>query len=145
MPVNLNRLQEDEDEEVANNMEQLTISNLEPGKHVPPRCVHPDISRWYPSKSSFPPIFIWDQVRSFAFTFTFFRVLPFFPLFVKLRLARNLRYPTRPRPTFLQPLTKPFTRPWDLDFNLHRLKAVHSFKESPGCKSNEKELKQNFS
>jgi len=54
--------------------------------------------------------------------------------FVKLRLARNLRYPSRPRPTPLQPLNKPFTRPWDLDFNLHRLKAVHSFKGSPGCK-----------
>ena len=43
----------------------------------------------------------------------------------------------RPRPAVLQPLTKPFTRPWDLDFNLHRLKAVHSFKECPGCKSME--------
>ena len=143
MPVNLNRLQDDEDEEVNNNMKQLTISKIEPEKHVPPRYVHPDISRWYPSKNSFPPIFIWDQVRSFAFTFMFLRVLPFFLLF-KLRLARNLRYPTRPRPASLQPLTKPFTRPWDIDFNLHRLRAVHSFKESPGCKSNE-ELKQSFS
>ena len=142
MPVNLNRLQEDEeDEEVVNNLEQLAISKPGPGKRGPPRYVHPDISRWYPSKNSFPPIFIWDQVRSFAFTFMFLRVLPFFflSLFVKLRLARNLYYPTCPRPTFLQPLTKPFTRPWDIDFNLHRLRAVHSFKVSPGCKSNEEE------
>ena len=70
--------------------------------------------------------------------------LIFLSLFVKLRLARNLRYPTRSRPIFLHPLTKPFTRPWDIDFNLHRLRPVHSFKESPGCKSKEK-LKQNFS
>jgi hypothetical protein len=62
----------------------------------------------------------------------------FYPYFsLKLRLAKNLRYPTRPRPIFLQPLTKPFTRPWDIDFNLHRLRPVHSFKESPGCKSKE--------
>lgn len=81
MPVNLNRLQDDEEDEVVNNMEQLAISKLEPEKHViPPRYVHPDISRWYPSKNSFPPIFIWDQVRSFAFTFVFFRALPFFSL-----------------------------------------------------------------
>ena len=143
MPVNLNRLQNDEEDEVVNNMEQLAISKLEPEKHVPPRYVHPDISRWYPSKNSFPPIFVWDQVGSFAFTSMFFRVLPF-SFFVKLRLARNLRYPTRPRPTFLQPLTKPFTRPWDLDFDLHRLRAAHSFKESPGCRSNQKELKQSL-
>lgn len=62
-----------------------------------------------------------------------------YPIFylVKLRLAKNLRYPSRPRPTPLQPLNKPFTRPWDLDFNLHRLQPVHSFKESPGCKPKE--------
>jgi hypothetical protein len=139
MPVNLNRLQ-DEDEEVVDNMEQLAISELGSEKYVPPRYVHPDISRWHPSKISFPPIFIWDQVRSFTFTFMFFPVYPLFPLIVKLRLARNLHYPTRPQgplPAVLQPLTKPFTRPWDIDFNLHRLRAVHSFKESPGCKSNE--------
>ena len=78
MPVNLNRLQEDEEDEVVNNIDQLAISKLEPGKHGPPRYVHPDTSRWYPSKNSFPPIFIWDQVGSFAFTFMFYRVLPFF-------------------------------------------------------------------
>ena len=72
-------------------------------------------------------------VLSLSFTSKFFFVQLL--LFVKLRLARNLHYPTRPRPTALQPLTKPITRPWDLDFNLHRLKAVNSFKESPGCKS----------
>ncbi|KAF8817437.1 WD40 repeat-like protein [Phlegmacium glaucopus] len=109
--TNLNRLQEDgEEDEVVNNMEQLTVSEFGPGKHLPPRYVHPDISSWYPSKITCPPIFIWDH----------------------LRMARNLRYPSRPRPTPLQSLKKPFTRPWDLDFNLHRLKAVHSFKESPG-------------
>ena len=138
MPVNINRLQEDEEDEVVDNMEQLAISELEPEKFVPRRYIHPDISIWYPSKISFPPIFIWDQVRSF--TFTFCRVYPFFSLFVKLRLAKNLHYPIRPQgplPAVFQPLTKPFTRPWDIDFNLHRLRAVHSFKESPGCKSNE--------
>jgi hypothetical protein len=65
-------------------MEQLAISKLEPEKYVPPRYVHPDISRWHPSKNSFPPIFIWDQVRSLAFTFMFFRALPpffSFPLY----------------------------------------------------------------
>ena len=75
MPVNLNRLQEDEDEEeMVNNMEQFAIG---PRKYGPPRYVHPDISRYYPSKNSFPPIYIWDQVRSFAFTFMFFCVLSF--------------------------------------------------------------------
>lgn len=144
MPVNLNKLQEEEDEEVINNMELLAISKLEPGKHAPPRYVRPDISRWYPSKNSFPPIFIWDQVSSFSFIYVFPCFTYFYlSLFVKLRLARNLRYPTRSRPIFLQPLTKPFTRPWDLDFDLHRLRAVHSFKESPGCKSNE-EFNQSF-
>ena len=79
MPVNLNRLQEDgEDEEVVNNMEQLAISKPEPGKYGPPRYVHPDISRYYPSKYSFPPIFIWDQVRSSTFTYMFFCALPLF-------------------------------------------------------------------
>ena len=67
---------------MANNMEQLAISKFEPGKYGPPRYVHPDISRWYPSKNSFPPIFIWDQVRSFAFTFY---VLPgFYPFLPSL-------------------------------------------------------------
>jgi hypothetical protein len=81
MPVNLNRLHEDEeDEEVVNNMEQLAISKLEPGKFGPPRYVHPDISRFYPSKNSFPPIYTWDEVRSFTFTFIFFCVLPYFNL-----------------------------------------------------------------
>lgn len=72
MPVNLNRLQQDE--EVVDNMKQLAISELEPG-HRPPRYVHPDISRWYPSppKMTFPPIYIWDQVRSFNFTLRVFK------------------------------------------------------------------------
>ena len=141
MPVNLDKLQEDEeDEEVVNDMEvmeQLVISKLEPVKYGPPRYVHPDISRFYPSKTiqNFPPLYIWDEVCSFALSFMFY---PYFSLHLfKLRLCRNLRYPSRPRPIFLQALTKPFTRPWDIDFNLHRLKPVHTFKESPGCKSKE--------
>lgn len=117
-------------------MEQLAISTR---KHEP-RYMHPDVSRRHFSKITFPPIFIWDQVCTFTLTCRYFCAQLL--LFVKLRLARNLRYPTRPRPTTLQPLTKPFTRPWDLDFNLHRLKAVHSFKKSPGCKS--KKLKEGF-
>ena len=78
MPVNLNRLQEDEDEEVVNNMEQLAISKSKPGKYGQPRYVHPDISRFYPSKNSFPPIFIWDQVRSFALLLWFSVFYPYF-------------------------------------------------------------------
>lgn len=78
MPINLNRLQEDEeDEEVVNDMAQLAVSELEAGKYLPPRYVHPDISTWYPSKITCPPIFIWDHVRPFAFTLKFFRVQPF--------------------------------------------------------------------
>jgi hypothetical protein len=70
--------------------------------------------------------------------------LIFLSIFVKFRLARNFFYPSRPLPIFLQPLTSPIKRPWEIDLNLHRLRAVQSFKESPGCKSKE-ELKQSFS
>lgn len=75
MPVNLNRLQEDEeDKQVVNNLEKLAISKPEPAKRGSSRYIHPDISRFYPSKYSFPPIYMWDQVCFFAFTFIFFCV-----------------------------------------------------------------------
>ena len=45
-------------------MTQLAISKVETVRHGQPRYVHPDISRWYPSKITSPPMFIWDQVRS---------------------------------------------------------------------------------
>ncbi|KAF8159542.1 WD40-repeat-containing domain protein [Crassisporium funariophilum] len=47
-------------------------------------------------------------------------------------MCENLRIRPRPKSIFKQPLLKPIKRPWDLDFNLHRLRSVHSFKESPG-------------
>jgi hypothetical protein len=66
MPINLKRLQEDEeDEEVVNDMEQLAVSELEAGKYLPPRYVHRIFQH---SKITSPPIFIWDNVRPFAFT-----------------------------------------------------------------------------
>ena len=71
-------MQEDEkDEEAVNNIEQLAVSKLEPGKRGP-RYEHPDISRYYPLKNLCPPIFIWDEVRSFPLNFMFFCVLQLF-------------------------------------------------------------------
>jgi hypothetical protein len=78
MSVNSNRLQEDEqDKEAIDYMKHLAISKLESRKNVLPRYVHPDISRWYPSTITVPPIFIWDQVSFFSLSHLDFSVFNF--------------------------------------------------------------------
>ncbi|KAF8967632.1 WD40-repeat-containing domain protein [Flammula alnicola] len=110
MAVNENKMSDDS---LVENLELLDIAAPPPRVPLPlDGYVQPDTSRWDPPpprrRGNRGPLYIWEQLNA------------------------HVRVPPRARPIAMQLPSRPVIPPWKLDFDLYKLKRVHSFKKAPG-------------